>query len=336
MSRFVADQNKLVFFHESGLYGSSNPGLGSIWPGQVQSHDLDESTGVIPVRYLGGADRNVDSFEMGPKDYTGTYTYYPQDWRMVFFALGSCVDAGSPSPYSHVISEVNSTDENGFTSGTYNPFISFALEDSKIPASGTGKNFVRTVKGCTVNTWTLTGAQGEILNAEVNYIAQNTTFGSGATTAVTAITNRPYMWKDCTLYIPSGAGATNALNTMKDFSLTINNNLSPPHYLNGSEFIAPPTPLNRDYEFTTTLDMTSEKAKTFWESYLVSGTEFNMMLKVSASTGSREAFFIFSGCKLLDMDTPSPMEGVSEQSLTIQPKTGECRVNDLIFKYKPW
>ena len=329
MGRYIADQNKLGFFYESGTYAVSSGTMQ--WIGQVQDHTLDESTGVIPVRYLGGGDRNVDQFVDGPQDYTGTISYFPQDWKFLWFTLGSAVDAGSPSPYTHTLSELNSGVLNGTTSGTLCPFLSFGLEDSKT-VSATGQNFNRTVQGAMINTFTLNGTQGEILSAEIAYTAQNVAFSSGAASAVTAATTRPFLWRDCTLQIPSGT----SYSTMKDFSLTINNNLESPHYLNGSVVIAPSIPLNRDYELTVTLDLQSTEVKTLWDQYFIGGSTFNTMMTVNASTGSRDAFFVMSGCKLMDMEAPSPMEGVNETTLTIQPKNMIVNVNDTIFRYKPW
>lgn len=337
MARFIADMNSLSLHWESGTYGA---GQGArLWPGLVQTFTADESTGVIPIRYLGTATRNVDLFVDGPKDVTFSLSMFPQDWRTAVTALGSNVDSGSPSPYIHTISEINSASGGNFTSGTLNPFTSYQLVDAK-RGPVTGQNFIRTLIGCNTNTWTLNGTQGEILTVDIDGIAQDVVFTSGAITEPTEDTTRPYMWRDARLHIPSGT----VIDELKNFTFSINNNLEVPHYLNGSQVISPPIPLNRDYEFSATLDAESTNIKTFWESYFVGGSTlnvgggsiFNMMLAVSASAGSREAFFIFSGCKLMDMEVPSPQEGVNEVTLTIRPENCRVIVNDLTFRYSPW
>jgi len=328
MARYTAANNKVVMFWESGAYGTK---LGTaIWPGLVQEHTLDEDTGVITTRYLGTSGRNVDQFIDGPRNYTGALSYFPQDWRMVVAALGSNTDAGSPSPYTHTPAELPST-ALAFTSGTLNAFTSFQIEDSKT-AVGTGLNFVRTIKGCSVNSWSLNGTQGEPLSCDVDYIGQDVTLSSGASTAVTENTARPFMWKDVKLFVPSGTQFTE----LKDFSLSVNNNLEAPHYLDGTSVIGAPIPLNRDYEFTATIDASSGRAKTLWDSYFIGGSTFNMLMDISVSAGSRDAFITLSGCKLIDMEMPSSQEGTNEISLTIAPQKMTMSVNDTILKYSPW
>ncbi len=332
MARYVGDQNDVGFFYESGTYAvESGVTLQPI--GKVTEHAIDESVNTFSVRFLGGTTRNVEQFEDGPLDFTGTLTYHPQDWKMFFFALGSNVDNGSPSPYTHSITEINSNDQNNITSGVFNPFISFTIQESQV-AAGTGQNFIRTVRGCMVNTLTLSASQGEMATMEVEYIAQggSDVFSSGAKTALTVRPVRSYLWNDFSIDLPSGT----TFDGLISVELSVNNNLEPPHYLNGSRVIEAPIPLNRDYELSLTFHGTSEHTKTLYDSFFIPGSEFNAMLTVSASTGSREAFFIMSGCKLTDMDAPTALEGVNEQTITIVPKQMIVEVNDLVELYNPY
>jgi len=329
MGKYIGDANVVSFFYESGTYASTSGN--AQWIGEVQNHTPDENMNVQAVRYVGGGDRNVNQFVDGPADYTGTFTYYPQDWKFFMFALGSNVDGGSPSPYSHTISETNSTDGNAFTSGTTNPFISFTLEDAH-QFNPTGLNFIRTIKGCIVDTLTISASQGDFVNVTVDYRAQDVTYSSGAATSVTAATTRPFMWRDVQLQIPSGTN----LDELRDFSLSIAQNLDAPHYLNGSRVISTPVPLNRDHELTITIDSTSEWNKTLYDQYFMGGSTFNAMLIIDASTGSRDAFVTMSGCKIIDMESPTAMEGIDEQTITIRPQSVSALVNDTIEKYNPW
>src|SRR3990167_9715803 len=145
MSRYAADQNQVVFFYESGTYANTS-GVGQ-WPGLIQDHTIDEAANVIVTRYVGGGTRDVSRFDDGPLDFTGTFTFFPQDWKFLGFALGSVVDAGSPSPYTHTISAVDSDVGNYATSGLSSPFVSFGIEDAQITAGATGTNYLRTLKG---------------------------------------------------------------------------------------------------------------------------------------------------------------------------------------------
>ena len=298
MAYMISDQNYVGFFYESGTYAST---LGTTlhWPGLVQNHEVDETVTKERIRYTGTGDRNVSQFENSTKDVTGTLSIYPQDWKFLAFALGSNVDAGSPSPYSHVISEVNSDNGNYATSGTKNPFTSFTIEDSHMGPQPGSNNFVRTVVGCMVDSFSVSSAEGEMATVEVNYIAQNVTAGSGERTAITQDTSRPYKWQDFKVHLESG----NTIDGLKDVSLTVNNNLVARHYLNGSQVIELPIPTTRDYELSLTLDESTEWTQTLYNTYFLTGSKFNVLFEVNdtARAGSASMLMSLSGCVLDDM-----------------------------------
>lgn len=332
MARYIGDQNQTAFLYESGTYATAS-GTGH-WIGLVTDFSPDEDISVQQVRYQGTGTRNTGQFISTQENFTGTMSYHPQDWKFLGFALGSNVDGGSPSPYTHTISEVNSASGNAFTSGALCPFMSFTLEHSQKGAA-TGLNFIRTFNGAMVNSMTLNIPEGDLISVDVDWIAQSDTFTSGAVTAVTAATTRPFVAGDTILTIPSGTSIT----TAKSHTLTINNNMVGPHYSNGSKTIGVPIPGNRDYEYSLTVDASSEFTKTFYDQYFLGGSTFNAQLQVTdagAGAGSRDLFITFSGCKLTDMEAPGGMEEVNEQTITIMPKTVSALVNDTIELYNPW
>lgn len=330
MPRFYGDQSKGTFIAESGLYANTS-GTGK-WIGLVTSSDFSDSVGVISTRYIGTASRNVGRFDDGPQDFTGVITCHPQDFRLAGYAMGSIIDAGSPSPYTHVLAEVNNGSGNAYTSGTLTPFLSFTWEDSK-SAVGAGTNFIKTYKGCVVDTWTLRGTQGALLEAEANVIAQSVTYSSGTTTALTEDTTHvPYKWSHVTFQLPSGT----TFPELKSFDFTIANNPDAPHYLNGSRVIATPQMTNRDYTFNTTMDLESARGKTLYDQYFLGGSTFNAMLSIVASAGSQQGFIIMSGCKLTSMTTPTSMSDVQESTMVITPQTVVINVDDLTQLYNPW
>lgn len=333
MGYFVGDSNTLTLIQESGTYASTsgNP----VWLGLVQSHELDENINTQSVRYLGNSSRNVGLFVDGQLDFNGTFTYYPQDWRMVGFALGSIVDGGSPSPYSHDLSELESDGKSPFVSGVHKPFLSFTLAAEQFSPGGTGSNFHRYIKGCMIDSLTISADQGGFITNEVSYIAQDLVFASGAGSAVTAFGSRPFMWNDILVHIPSGT----AVPEVKSMSLTINNNLVADHYLNGSEVIFHPVPTERDYELSLTLNANDTLTKTFYTNYFLGGSTFNLRMMINdtaAGTGSREATFIMSGCKLVDMESPMNNTGMNEQTLTIKPQNLIVTVSDWTQFYGPF
>ena len=179
MGTYVSDQNKVGFFYESGTYASESGNMQ--WIGCVTEHTIDEEENVEVQRYLGTASRNVSKFTNLARDVTGTITYNPQDWKFLGFAIGSVADT-SGSNSTHTMTEANNSISNYAVSTQC--LSTFALEDSKVPQpSGTGLNFIRTVRGAMVNTMSISASQGGLVEVSVDYVGQYPMFTSGASTA---------------------------------------------------------------------------------------------------------------------------------------------------------
>lgn len=328
MTRFLSDQQKTVMLFESGTYGNAS-GAGQ-WPGMVQSHDIVESQNVQEVRFLGQLNRNVGIFVNGPLDFKGTMTYYPQDWKMLGFALGS-ITTTSGTNNTYAISEVNTNVRgNAFTSGTLNPFISFQLEESR--AGGTAnQNFMRTLKGCTVDTYTINVNQSEPITCEVGFIAQVGSWFSGASTSVTAGSNRPYLWSDTTFTLPDSVSQ----EPVKSMKFTVGNNLVGPHYINGSRNISTPYPLNRDYSVDITQDLESTMAGSLYNTFFQGGSQFNAIIDVNNTfdAGSRHLILTLSGCRMKEMTVPAKLGGIVEVSYTFVPGSVSAIAYDRSFPY---
>lgn len=331
MAYYVGDQNQVVLFYESGTYASS-AGTAT-WIGMVQSHTPKEDENVTTIRYAGAGTRNVSDFYNGGTSFGGTLEYYPQDWRFLKFALGSCVDTLPGSPTNlialHAIRETNSNDET--LEIPNQPLPSFTIEDAQ---AGTvaGSNFIRTINGGIVDTMDIEFNEGEPVKVTVDYIGQSVTFSSGAASSVTASTDTPYLWSHTQLEIPSGT----TINNVKSVKMTLKNNIDARYYLDGTKNIGKPIPVNRDYEVSLDLTADEDQTKTFYNNYYLNGTAFNAMLKSVVTTGSQQIFIIMSGCRITAMDAPSKIEGVNEQSITIVPKSVAINVNDEIEKYNLW
>ncbi len=316
MARFLADQNKVLIQLESGTYAqASGPG---IWPGQVIENAIDDAENLIETRFLGTSTRNFDTLDLGPRDVTGTLTYHPQDMRLVLWALGSVTDTSGTTSSFHRGVEVNSdVRQNVHTSGTFNPSKSWTIEDSK-QSVATGRNFVRTVNGVVPNTVTISATQGEKVTVEYNYIGQTLVFGSGATTAlVEKTTPRSYLWSDGIVTV-----AGSEVNTAKEVSLEINQNLSAPHYTTGSRDISVPVLGNRDYTLTVGWDVEGTLSANFYDKHYKAGLAFNSIWDLNAdTTGSQHIQFVMSGCKIMSMTNPSTNEGTTEGEIVIKPET---------------
>ena len=328
MAKYLGDANRTTFQYESGTYALLS-GTRQ-WIGLVQEHTIEPSMNVIPIRYQGSTDRNVDDFADGQKEWNGTITYFPQDWKMLGFAIGSIQDLTG----SHRMVETN-TDDNArpVSPGGYpGPLHTLTIEDSKNIGIA-GSNFVRTIIGAMIDSYQINFAQGEIVSAEISYIAQNSTLSSGAVVAVSATTTAPYMFNNVNLAIPSGTDMPN----LKDGTFKINNNLERGFYLNGSRTAKELLPMNREYEVTATCDLDDANAQTFYDDYYIGGSTFNASLMIFAAAGigagPGSLSVDMSGCKMTDMTIPSTLEGVQEHTFTFTPKTVQGEAYDAISAY---
>jgi hypothetical protein len=336
MSIYTADQNQVVFLYESGTYGTAS-GTSGNWLGLVESNEPTLNENIIELRYTGTASRNVGQMTLGAEDVEGTLTYSPQDFRMLAFAMGSCLDAGSPSPYSHSLVELNGDGGYAYTSGAnqLTNFPSFTLVDSK-KGRADGNHYVRTIKGCVIDEYTLTLAQGEPVKAEVAYKAQSMLIGS-KTTDIPNIrdqdTSRPYVWSDGYFIVGSGLGS--AITEATEVSFKVSNSVEPRHYVNGSRVAQAMVPTNRDYEVGLTIDGNTRWG-TLLTSYYQNGTQFNSILNMTISAGSEEGNIIMSGCEITEFTAPSPNEGINEFTLTIKPTSAIGKIDDLMQYYNPY
>ena len=323
--KYVGDTWQVGAFYTSGNNTTSTGA--QIWLGQVQNHDITESEGASFIRYAGTADRNVDGFYQGETSYEGTLTFFPQNFRFLKFALGKVADAGSPSPFTHTYTETNNDDDTLEVAGQSLP--SMNIEDAKqVLIGGSGLNHIRTMKGCMIDSLTITGERGAPISVELNYMAISRDYASGAASSLTEVTDRPYIFSDLTVHWPSGT----TLNALKTFNINLANNLQADNYLDNSRNIGTPIPGDRDYELALTMNADSAEAKNFYDKYFIGGSEFNMLWHFVASTGSRTLPLVFSGCRLRVMNAPSLREGVHEYNITIQPTTASA-VEDSTDQY---
>lgn len=168
------------------------------------------------------------------------------------------------------------------------------------------------------NTVTITATQGEKVTTSVDYVGQTLVVTSGTTTSVTQDTIKPYLWSSTSLTI---AGSN--IDTTKEVTLEINQNLESPHYLNGSRDISVPFPQNRDNTLSVTLDLDGNDADFLYNDLFKSNTSFNATLDFNqdvTATGSQHAIFSMSGCRIISMENPSTNEGVTESTIEIRPK----------------
>ena len=335
MARFKNDQNQVVLLLESGTYTNPSGAAGTgHWPGLVQNVSITDNQNVITTRYLGQGTRNIGTLEDGPRDIEGTLSIFPQDWRLLGFALGSITTTSGTSQtnnYQFNLAEQNSNvRHNAFTSGTFNPWISFTLEESSDSATA-NQNVIRTFKGCVVDSYSLNIEQGELISVDVGFIAQTGSFTSGGISTVTAGSNRPYLWSDAEWQLPGGT----TVQPVRSINFTIENNFEGPHYIQGSRVISDPIPLSRDYTINVTQDLDSTTAGSFYHTLFLGGSKFNAVLDINntANTGSHRLTITFSGCRITEMEVPATLEGTREITYTVTPGSISAIAHDRLPLY---
>ncbi|MHA1876720.1 MAG: phage tail tube protein [Promethearchaeota archaeon] len=286
-----------------------------VWIGEVLENSIDDSENKIISRYMGTSTRSIDSVARGPRNVTGVITYNAQDFRLPFLAIGSVYDISGTQSY-HGVTQINGdVQQNPFVSGALNPPFSFTIEDSK-QAPGVGRNFIRTINGCVLDSVSIKATQGEKVEIEANYIGQTLTLSSGTTSSVTENTRNPYLWNSASLTL-SGS----LINTAKEITLEINNNMEAPHYLNLSRDISVPFPQNRDYILNVTIDLDSDDANFLYNSFYKGNSRFNGVLDFNQdgkNNGSQHAVFELNRCHIMSMDNPSTSEGLTETTMEIR------------------
>lgn len=336
MTRYINDQNKVVFLFESGTYGVTSGAAGTgQWIGEVTELAVDDNENLLVDRFMGANTRSVSEWVGGPISVEGTLTYHPQDMRFLFWAIGSNYDFnGTGSNKIHYANQVNTGNwQNPFCSGTgqLNAPISFGLEDSK--TYGSGSVFLRTIKGACINKVTLNLVNSEKVNVELDYVAQTLNFSGGTSSlSVTALTNTPYIWSNCSVQV-SGTTA----NVAKEINLEINQNLDKPYYLNGSRVIGAPIPGNRDNKMTITYDLDQSIGTLLYDLYKRNAS-FNCNIDMNAdrTTGSQHTIIFLSGCKVSSAEVPSVSEiGTNESTAEIVCPIIIGSAIDTI-NYNPW
>lgn len=337
MGRITAGRNISSFKYESGTYGSVT-GTAQ-WVGLVQNFVPDDTENVQSIRYHGTTTRNVDLFTPGASDYGGEVTFYPQDFKMLMFAMGNIADTttGSPAYYTHTITELAGCTQAPMTSGTKHPFTSFSFESSQFCISG--QSLIRTYNGCVADSFTLAKDDNSSpLSCGVSFIAQNMTHGSIAPTfgEPTESTRRPYAPFDSIIHLPSGTKID-----AKTWSFSLNNNFDRDgaHVANGSRVITSPSPTERGYEFSVTIDAESTEATRLYSAYKSGGNlTLNAALELRnyGVAASGVTFITMSGAAVTGFDAPNPVEGINEWNITLVPKVCDAVVQDATELYKAW
>lgn len=319
MGRFVNDMNQVGILLESGTY--ANPtGTSLNWPGMVQSLDVTDNQNIILTRFLGLGNKNVGTFEDGPRDIEGTINLFPQDWRLLGLAIGSITTTSGTSQSSNyrfdLAQQVSSVRHNAFTSGAFNPWMSFTLE-----AAGDGptanQNFIRTYKGCVVNQYTLNIEQGEPVSVDISFMAQTGSFTSGGITSLQNVgSNRPYLWSDVIFQID---GTT--VDELRSLTFNYNNNFDGPHYINGSRVIGVPIPTNVDCSVNITQDAESTSIGSYAHVMHLGGSKFNALIDINntINTGSHRLQITLSGCEITEFGAPFNIDGVTQINYTFVP-----------------
>ena len=337
MGRFLAGKNQTSFQFESGTYGTVSGA--TQWPGEVQGFDPSDTENIQRIRYHGTNTRNLAKSVPGVKDYGFTFEQFPQHFKFLMLALGNCSDTttGSPTYYSHVLTQLTSCEQSPVVSGPKCPFTSFSMESAQ-QCNPTGGNLNRLYNGCNVNSYTLAKTDNSAPLVEtVEVLAQSRTFSSGAPTftSLTEITRRPHAPFDSILHFPSGTSMD-----AKTWEFNYGNNFDKDgsHVSNGSRNPNAAAATETNITVSWAMDGDSAHAARLFGLFENGGlSQENVAIQVNnyGNAASGMAWITVSGCDV-EMTAPNPTEGVDEWSISLTGQVADAIVQDSIIKYLPW
>ena len=263
--RYVSDQNYVTLIHESGTY--ANPSGVDWWPGQVTGNAIAQEENIERLRYSNQGTRDPGDQVNVMRDVAGTLTLRPQGGRFLYFALGSSADT-SGTTSTHILTNINNDESSAQWNQPDNGLPTFALRDLR-NIGRAGSNFGRLIKGCMVDTLTLTAEQGNFVTMDVAYQAQSAEFISGLPVGISGTeTVRPFRSADASFHLPSGT----KIDSTKTQVLNIGNTLEKRHYNNGSLEAYVPKPTARDINVDITMDMNATDSKAIYDQYYSDGS----------------------------------------------------------------
>jgi len=293
-------------------------------------------------RLLGiGEGRNETHHAYGNVDISGTI-----DWNVLAqmnstigslsllkFAVGKVQGSGTTAePY-----EMVELDEIGYSASTLYSFAIWAQNE------GGATDDVDLFEGCTVNSFTLTATQGDVLKASMEWTGQKVTSSTAITTAYSAPTDNVWTFQQGGLKY----GATpSSVALVSSFTLTYNNNPLIYRAL-GSRFIQQPELGKRTYDFTIVTKMTDTIATTLRDdlygqansfvdgddpSEVTADDELWLEFDEGTSSGDKRLRIELDQCALTSMSKPIPVgQGLVEVTFTGIAKSGKADGEDNVL-----
>lgn len=262
-----------------------------------------------------GADNLNVSRELGPLSVGGTLRFAPQDWRLLYYALGSVNTTGT-DPYTHT-----------FTNSATLP--SFTLERAIQHTT----DRVRTYAGCKINTFTLNwtagasaGGSSGLAEAVAEVIAQSVTNGT-STTSITAPTDLAFQFRHAKLTLNS-TEITETLNG----TITVENNLHDARYANSTvdRTIGEPEPQIRRFTGNFVINIKDDTYFDFWDAGTVlSGTNTLEFIR----SANDKVTFTFNNIVIPNAPDPTNLEGINTVTLNWEAESVSAVAVDSISSY---
>lgn len=271
-----------------------------------------------------GRDPAYITTQPGQETRQASIPYIPTSGETFFYALGADAASGT-SPTTHTITPVE---------GALPPSLSLRCDLIR----DTDENFRRTFSGCVINNLSCSLSNDSELQVTADIFAQTTqdhdadvtdaNLEATATSLASPESKEPYMFFDFASNISING---NTYARVNNFDWSINNNISPHHFLQSSNAREPFTFLNSYPTYSLSLEIVpaghlSADADAVY--YLLEGeTEFNVSIPLQRSA-SDTLQFDFTNCRV----TSAPHD-LNEDGGTVS-TTVDCTFEDMTVTSK--
>ena len=236
---YYKGHDSYVIYGAETSFGAGATPAGSNFVGLIQNFSMNAANNSIRTQGLGEG-RNATNIVLGGFDVNGSIDFQVNDFTFLQYAIGTRQGAGSAAdPY-----ELQELENFGYA-GASTEIPTLALE---VGSEGGSNDYVRTITGVVINSFTLNANQGEVLNATCDWVGKTLSTSTSLTT-YTPAASKPFVFQE-------GAVTVNgdSVFACTAFSLTLNNNVQTFRAL-GDRDLQMPTTGVRTYDFTMTVRM---------------------------------------------------------------------------------
>ncbi|EOQ00962.1 phage tail tube protein [Bacillus cereus] len=313
MARQTQGYDTLIAFGKEATAGTA-PAAGTFksW-GITSGWEPEINKNHETIRGIGS--RTVQNFKPLSQEVTATWSGYLQDPRIFYYALGKVTKTGAANAWVHTITSTGRCEELPTFTVNTNMCVNAAP-------------FITNYVGSKIDTLTISGSAGEVVEVEAEIISKDAIDGAPAASSYDYPTNEIMTFADGSIFIN---GSAQAAANVKEFEIEISNNLESLFTISKG---STPTYINEGV-LDITGSITIAPAGTTTRTAFRNGTEFTMRLRFDDPNVPANYIDIFlSGAKYDTDSLGIEADGETDYELDVLFKTisvvcGSKDVSDL-------